>query len=63
MFEENRLNVPKSCPRENVGNLPLYLIGDEIFPLKTWLMGPYSGPMMIDEAIKFTITGIHKLVV
>ena len=53
LCEQNCLNVPKSRPRENVGNLLFYLIGDKVFSLKTWLMRPYPGPMMINKAIKF----------
>ena len=49
---KNCLNILKSSPRGNVGNLPFYLIDDKIYPLKSWLMRPYPGPMMIDEAIK-----------
>ena len=30
---------------------PYYLVGDEIFPLKTWLMKPYSGQLSEEERI------------
>ena len=29
--------------------LPYFLIGDEIFPLKTYLMRPYAGSSSLDE--------------
>ena len=38
MFEEYLFKVPKSSPRENVGNLQVHLTGHHIFPLKTLIM-------------------------
>ena len=39
LLENGKLRIPKSrIINENVGALPCYLLGDEIFPLKTWLM-------------------------
>ena len=50
MFQENELKVPKSRPRDGIdGSLPFYLLGDEIFPLKTWLMRPYPGHSLDEE--------------
>ena len=31
--------------------LPYYLVGDEIFRLKTWLMRPYPGQFFEEERI------------
>ena len=45
-FEDNSLNVPEGSkiPGMDV-ELPYFLVGDEIFPLKTWLMRPYPGTL------------------
>ena len=40
MFEDDALNVPgerKLCG-DDQKSLPYFLLGDEIFPLKTWLI-------------------------
>ena len=44
-FEEKTLSVPDDEVLEgiNINKLPFYLVGDEIFPLKTWLLKPYPG--------------------
>ena len=50
-FENNEFNIPP--PSEVVGieeKLPYYLVGDEIFPLRSWLQRPYPGPL--DESKK-----------
>ena len=46
-FEESSFDLPEAgglggCP---VGELPYYFVGDEIFPLKLWLMRPYPGQL------------------
>ena len=46
-FEGSSFDLPKAegsegCP---VGELPYYLVGYEIFPLKLWLMHPYPGQL------------------
>ena len=40
MFEEHQLNVPPDCKlsEDDKHSLPYFLLGDEIFPLKKWLM-------------------------
>ena len=45
-FEGNSLNVPEGSkiPGTDV-ELPYFLVGDEIFPLKIWLMRPYPGTL------------------
>ena len=51
-FEDSLFKVP---PEENVKNstfeLPYYLVGDEIFPLKTWLMRPFPGKLTEEQRI------------
>ena len=52
-FELNQLKVPKaSYVNEETGFLPYFLVGDEIFPLKTWLLRPYPGTDLSSEKKK-----------
>ncbi|KAH7945681.1 hypothetical protein HPB49_013958 [Dermacentor silvarum] len=37
----NKQGFPPDAPLGNVGNIPFYLVGDEAFPLKTYMMRPY----------------------
>ena len=51
--EENRLDIPppstyKSC---DFDPLPYFFVGDETFPLKTWLMRPYPGKIDKEQMI------------
>ena len=51
-FENNALNIPG--PEAVFGteiNIPYFLIGDEIFPLKEWLMIPYPGKLPEEERV------------
>ena len=50
-FDEDSLNVPKGkeVAGYSLGELPYYLVGDEIFPLKNWLMRPYPGSLNEEE--------------
>ena len=43
-FENNTLNLPESevLPGTHL-DIPYFLVGDEIFPLKPWLLRPYPG--------------------
>ena len=52
-FEEQKINVPntKSLLGYAEDNLPFFLVGDEIFPLKTWLMHPYPGNLSLGQKI------------
>lgn len=45
MFEENKLRVPNAdtLPSCEFDPLPYYLLGDQIFPPKEWLMRPFPG--------------------
>ena len=51
-FENNTLNLPEN---EKFGekqlDLPYFLLGDEIFPLKPWLMRPYPGNLPEREQV------------
>ena len=51
MFDEDLMNVPEDSklPGCEADYLPYYLLGDEIFPLKKWLLRPYPGRMMTEE--------------
>ena len=60
LLENRQLNIPESrVINETVGALPYYLLGDEIFPLKTWLMRPYPGSLS-EELRKCIITDIPE---
>ena len=53
MFDKNKMNIPES--EEITGDdleVPYFLVGDEIFPLKNWLMRPYSGKALVNETRK-----------
>lgn len=43
-LENNSLNLPDACQlsSESDKKLPFYIVGDDAFPLKTYLMKPYS---------------------
>ena len=47
------MNIPESekIPGDEL-ELPYFLVGDEIFPLQTWLMRPFSGKALINETRK-----------
>ena len=51
LFEEDQLNVPPDCKlsKDDEHSLPYFLLGDEIFPLKKWLMRPYPGKNASEE--------------
>lgn len=46
-FETNSIQLPEpeTCEGCDFDPLPYYLVGDEIFPLKTWLMRPFPGKL------------------
>ena len=52
-FENNSLHVPQ--PKTLTGcayePLPYFLVGDEIFPLKTWMMQPYPGTLSEQQRV------------
>ena len=51
-FFENRMNrtdpevISNDCSRKE---LPHYLVGDEAFPLQSWLLRPYPGKSISEE--------------
>ena len=52
-FEESSFDLPESESLEGfpVGQLPYYLVGDDIFPLKLWLMQPYHGQLSEEKMV------------
>ena len=52
-FEQNRSNI---FPPETLDGLdetvPFFLVGDEIFPPKVWLMRPFAGEQLTDKMRK-----------
>lgn len=51
-FENDLLNVPESSKVQGRSEkLPYFLVGDEIFALKPWLMRPYPGKLSEKERI------------
>jgi len=51
-LDNNTLNVPKSktLPGSNI-ELPMVIVGDEAFPLKTYLIKPYPGRGLTDDKL------------
>ena len=46
-----KFNIPNAKRVDRIPcDLPYYIVGDEIFPLKPWLMSPYPGTM-VDEPL------------
>ena len=52
-IEAAEMNIPPPMHLESClfDSLPYYLVGDEIFPLKTWLMRPYPVQLSQKEII------------
>ena len=50
-LSENPLNFSQSRETSPGISLPYILIGDEIFPLRTWCMRQYAGPFL-DQQLK-----------
>lgn len=52
-FESGAINLPSPETLEgcNFDPLPYYMVGDEIFPLKTWLMRPYPGKLSEEQRV------------
>ena len=48
---QEKLNIPNPTTLDGCAfdPLPYFLVGDEIFPLKTYLMCPYAGSAALDE--------------
>ena len=59
-FEENKFNVPAPTEAEGFEDpLPYFLLGNKIFPHKTWLMRPFPGSL--DDSQKNSITDFPGL--
>ena len=51
-FEQNCFNIPPSETLDGFDEtVPFFLVRDEIFPLKEWLMRPFAGKQLADEYI------------
>ena len=52
-FENDTLNLPapETLNHCTYDPLPYFMVGDEIFPLKTWMMRPYPGKLNEEERI------------
>lgn len=52
-LEQKKLNIPDGKPLPGtIEKLPFTIIGDEAFPLKTYLLRPYPGPQMYADDTK-----------
>ena len=52
-IENVSLKVPDFAKiNADTGKIPYYFIGDEIFPLKTWLVRPYPEKALVDDEEK-----------
>lgn len=52
-LENNTIFLPEACPLPNINcPLPFALVGDEGFPLKTYLMRPYAKRNLQNNAQK-----------
>ena len=53
LFERKKMQIPepKALPGCSYYPLPYFLVGDEIFPLKTWMMRPYPGKLLDEQRI------------
>lgn len=51
MFDDNEMFVPENSKISQLSDqrLPYFLLGDEIFPLKNWLMRPFPGNNASEE--------------
>ena len=51
-FEEQKMKFPNAKPLLGYKeNLPYFLVDDEIFPLKTWLMRPYPATLSLPQKV------------
>jgi len=54
MLETNNLNVPSSSTLPGTScTAPFVILGDEAFPLKTYLLRPYPGKQLDNEKCNF----------
>ena len=65
MFSEGGMNVPapsivNGC---DFDPLPYYMVGDEIFPLKTWLMRPYPRRLTEEQIIfNYRLSRVRRVI-
>ena len=53
LIETQKIGIPEAAKHStcDFDPLPYFLVGDEIFPLKTWLMSPYPGTLGKEQRI------------
>ena len=53
LIETQKIGIPEPAKHStcDFDPLPYFLVGDEIFPLKTWLMRPYPGTLDKEQRI------------
>ena len=58
-FEEQKIKITSAKPLLGYKeNFPYFVVGDEVFPLKMWLMGPYPGTLSLaKKAFKYRLSG------
>ncbi|XP_026830069.1 uncharacterized protein LOC113563108 [Ooceraea biroi] len=61
-LEDKTLNIPRDTPLvENYTPMPYVIVGDEAFPLKTYLLRPYSRHHLAGDEEKKIIIDYHGL--
>ena len=52
-YDQHGFNISPPEPLDGFDQMvPFFLVGDEIFPLKEWLMRPFAGKQLTDEMRK-----------
>jgi len=56
-FQDGSLKIPEPSTLEGCkfDPLPYFMVGDEIFPLKTWLMRPFPGRNLTEEQVVYNL--------
>ena len=62
--EAGEMNIPPPRHLESCSfdPLPYYLVGDEIFPLKIWLIRPYPGQLSGEERILYRLSRARRVI-
>ena len=65
LIETQKIGIPEPAKHStcDFNPLPYFLVGDEIFPLKTWLMRPYLGTIDKGHRIfNYRLSRIRKII-